>query len=226
MGGRDCYHYHLVTRWQLEAPLESVWDAIYNAEAWPTWWHGVRCVEPLERGDADGLGARQRYVWQSALPYRLAFVTQVTQVERLCLLEGRIEGDLEGIGCWHFSEEAGLTTVCFDWRVRTTARWMNLLSPMAEPLFRWNHDALMRKGGRGLAKHLHTRLRTSATRSHSPTGWQGHGDNHALTPLNLLGPLRAQTSHLVAGVTGLTAGTLATAVCVFRPIVTGCFGRS
>ncbi|MDT4830614.1 hypothetical protein FQZ97_640840 [compost metagenome] len=212
MAGRDCYHYHLVTRWQLEAPLESVWDAIYNAEAWPAWWPGVRCVETLDRGNADGLGARQRYVWQSALPYRLAFVTRVTRVERLRLLEGRVDGDLEGVGCWHFSQEDGLTTVCFDWRVRTTERWMNLLSPMAEPIFRWNHDAIMCKGGIGLAKHLHTRLQTSATRSHHATGGLGRGGGRTMKPLSLLGPLHAQPSHVVAGVTGITAGTLATAV--------------
>lgn len=212
MGGRDCYHYHLVTRWQLEAPLESVWDAIYNAEAWPAWWPGVRCVETLDRGNADGLGARQRYVWQSALPYRLAFVTRVTRVERLRLLEGRVDGDLEGVGCWHFSQEDGLTTVCFDWRVRTTERWMNLLSPMAEPLFRWNHDAIMRQGGMGLAKHLHTRLRTSATRSHHATGWLGSNGGRAMKPLSLRGPLHAQPSPVIAGVTGITAGTLTTAV--------------
>ncbi|WP_211228795.1 MULTISPECIES: SRPBCC family protein [Pseudomonas] len=212
MAGRDCYHYHLVTRWQLEAPLESVWDAIYNAEAWPTWWQGVQCVETLDRGNADGLGARQRYVWKSALPYRLEFVSRVTRVERLRLLEGRVEGDLEGIGCWHFSQEAGLTTLCFDWRVRTTERWMNLLSPMAEPIFRWSHGALMHKGGMGLAKHLHARLRTSATRSHSATGWLGRGGGRAAPPFKLLGPLHAQPSHVVAGVTGITAGILATAV--------------
>jgi hypothetical protein len=31
---------------------------------------------------------------------------------------------------------------------------MNLLAPLAKPLFRWNHDALMRAGGIGLARRL------------------------------------------------------------------------
>jgi hypothetical protein len=35
---------------------------------------------------------------------------------------------------------------------------MNWLAPLARPLFRWNHDAVMRAGGRGLAQLLNARL--------------------------------------------------------------------
>jgi hypothetical protein len=34
---------------------------------------------------------------------------------------------------------------------------MNLLSPLAKPLFLRNHDAIMRAGGIGLARHLNAR---------------------------------------------------------------------
>lgn len=155
-------HYHLITRWQLDAPLEAVWAAIFHAEAWPVWWKGVECAEILEHGDDCGLGARQRYTWKSVLPYRLTFVTCVTRVEPLHLLEGRVEGELEGTGCWHFARHANLTTVHFDWQVRTTRPWMTLLTPLAKPVFRWNHNAIMRAGGIGLARHLGARLRSNA----------------------------------------------------------------
>jgi len=48
--------------------------------------------------------------------------------------------------------------VIYDWRVRTTKRWMNLASPIARPIFKWNHDRVMRWGGEGLARHLGCRL--------------------------------------------------------------------
>lgn len=163
MRERDFNRYHLVTRWQFDAPLEEVWDAIYHAEDWPSWWKGVVSVETLERGDGAGRGGRQRFVWKSVLPYRLTFATRVTCVEPLRLLEGWVEGELEGVGSWKFSQDAGLTTVCFDWQVRTTRPWMNLLSPLAKSLFRWNHNALMRAGGRGLARHLHASLKSQAS---------------------------------------------------------------
>jgi hypothetical protein len=35
---------------------------------------------------------------------------------------------------------------------------MNLLSPVARPVFRWNHDYVMRTGGEGLARLLGARL--------------------------------------------------------------------
>jgi hypothetical protein len=76
----------------------------------------------------------------------------------LRLLEGRVDGELEGVGCCHFGSHQGLTTVRYDWQVRTTRPWMNLLAPLARPLFRWNHDAIMHAGGIGLARHLNVRL--------------------------------------------------------------------
>ena len=35
---------------------------------------------------------------------------------------------------------------------------MNLLAPMARPLFAWNHAYSMRQGGEGLARLLRARL--------------------------------------------------------------------
>jgi len=50
--------YALVTEWQLRAPIDRVWDALYDVAAWPGWWKYVRAVEELEKGDAAGVGAR------------------------------------------------------------------------------------------------------------------------------------------------------------------------
>ena len=40
------------------------------------------------------------------------------------------------------------------WNVRTTKPWMNLLAPLARPLFKWNHDVVMGWGAEGLARKL------------------------------------------------------------------------
>jgi len=154
----DSNRYHLTTLCQFDAPLHAVWDAIVHAEAWPIWWTGVERVVTLEHGDASGLGARRRCTCKSVLPYRLTFVTRVTRLEPLLLLEGRVDGELEGVGCCHFGRNDGFTIVRYDWQVRTTRWWMNLLTPLAKPLFRWNHDAIMHAGGVGLARHLNRSL--------------------------------------------------------------------
>lgn len=41
----------------------------------------------------------------------------------------------------------------YEWVVRTTERWMNLLAPLARPAFAWNHNVVMRQGGEGLARN-------------------------------------------------------------------------
>jgi hypothetical protein len=40
--------------------------------------------------------------------------------------------------------------------------WMSRLCPLARPLFAWNHDHVMRGGGRGLARLLEARLLASS----------------------------------------------------------------
>ena len=147
-------HYHLTTLWELEAPLETVWDVITRPECWPDWWDGAESVVPLDGGDADGVGARQHYTWKGRLPYRLRFTSCVTRVERHRLLEALVVGEVEGIGRWKFAFQDDITILSYEWKVRTTRRWMNLLAPLAKPLFRWNHDVLMREGGQGLARYV------------------------------------------------------------------------
>ncbi|KZE35061.1 polyketide cyclase [Crenobacter luteus] len=146
--------YRLLTRWRFDAPLDAVWEAIYDSANWPSWWRGVERVVDLDRGATDGVGARQRLTWRSVLPYSLTFETRVTRVERLRRLEARVEGELEGRGCWRFSCENGVTEVCYEWHVQTTRAWMNWLAPLARPVFVWNHDRVMREGERGLARLL------------------------------------------------------------------------
>ncbi|HWF35360.1 MAG TPA: hypothetical protein VG295_08300, partial [Solirubrobacteraceae bacterium] len=108
-------------------------------------------------GDELGIGELDRFTWRSLLPYSLAFDLRVTRVVRPYLLEGRATGELDGVGTWQLYEGQG-TAVVYDWRVRTAKPWMNLFGPIARPAFAWNHDLVMRQGGRGLAAELGTTL--------------------------------------------------------------------
>jgi hypothetical protein len=51
-----------------------------------------------------------------------------------------------------------VTAVTYEWKVRTTKRWMNLLAPLARPIFDYNHNVVMRWGGEGLARRLDCNL--------------------------------------------------------------------
>ena len=65
--------YRFLTTWLFESPRERVWDAIFDQNAWPSWWRGVEAVTELAPGDDTGVGSHSRLVWRSKLPYDLVF---------------------------------------------------------------------------------------------------------------------------------------------------------
>jgi hypothetical protein len=150
--------YSFLTTWVLDARRDAVWDAIYGIERWPAWWRGVKSVEKLESGsDNGGVGALYRHEWRSVIPYPVRFETRITRVELPHLIEADADGELAGTGRWRFFEGRE-TAVTYEWNVRTTRSWMNLVGPVARPVFRWNHNAVMHQGGQGLANLLGARL--------------------------------------------------------------------
>jgi hypothetical protein len=146
--------YRFLTTWLLEAEREPIWDAIYDSERWPEWWKGVLEAEELEEGDETGVGRYGRYIWKSKLPYKLEFFVRTTKVKKPHLLEGDAKGELAGVGRWRLFEQDGATAVLYEWNVHTTRAWMNLLTPIARPIFAVNHDYVMRNGGVGIAELL------------------------------------------------------------------------
>jgi hypothetical protein len=73
-------------------------------------------------------------------------------------MAGDATGALTGTGYWRLFEQDGVTAVTYEWNVRTTKPWMNLLAPVAKPVFEYNHHVVMRWGGEGLARELGCRL--------------------------------------------------------------------
>jgi len=153
--------YSFLTTWLLEAPRERVYDAIYDQERWPSWWRGVEEATELRAADESGVGAVSKMAWKSLLPYRVHFEITTTRIERPRLLEADAVGELTGIGRWRLYEEGGITAVLYEWDVATTGAWMNLLAPVARPIFEWNHDWVMARGGEGIARLLGCRLLAS-----------------------------------------------------------------
>jgi uncharacterized protein YndB with AHSA1/START domain len=149
--------YSFLTTWILDAPRAAVWDAIYDVERWPDWWRGVRRVEKVEAGDAQGIGAVYRHEWRSVIPYPVRFETRITRIELPYLIEAEADGELAGSGRWRFFDGRE-TAVTYEWNVRTTRSWMNLAAPVAAPIFRWNHNVVMHQGGECLAALLGAQL--------------------------------------------------------------------
>ena len=154
--------YRFLTTWLLEAPREEVWDVLEDALRWPEWWRGVVGVEQRGGVPAGQVGSRYAIEWRSRIPYPVRFEFEVDTVDRPALMDGRARGELEGSGCWRLFQEGDVTAVTYDWEVGTTKRWMNAVAPVARPVFRYNHDVVMRQGGEGLARRLGARLITGS----------------------------------------------------------------
>ena len=144
--------YRFVTIWRLTAPIDTVWRILRDSRRWSEWWPYVTSMDEIEPGDADVAGALHRITWKTPLGYALAFNRRTTIVKRHQTISGGAFGELERTGTWTLSEESGVTTVRYDWNVRTTKCWINLVAPVARPLFVLNHDRVMTSGGQGLAR--------------------------------------------------------------------------
>src|SRR5687767_9194614 len=117
--------YSFITNWELEAPLEAVWNAVYNSLEWPQWWRGVQSVIEVQPNDENGINGIRNYTWKSFLPYELKFSMQLTEREELKRLKGIAYGELEGTGEWFFTEKNGIVHVRYDWHIVTNKKWMN-----------------------------------------------------------------------------------------------------
>ena len=127
-----------------------------RVDGWPDWWPSVRRVDRLDgRGEAGP--ERWGFTFRTRLPYAIIFETAIV-AENPLAVEVHVVGRLTGLGSYGVRMIDGGTLVHFEWRVRPTRLWMRLVSPLAQPVFAWNHRALMVEGGEALALRMGARM--------------------------------------------------------------------
>lgn len=150
--------YAFISQWLVDAPVQPVWESIYESEQWPLWWKGVIQVTETLKGDENGIGSIRQYKMRSPMLYTLSFNIHLTERVDYVKLVGDASGELKGTGAWYFEERKTKTLVQCHWHVSTTIRWMNAFSYLLRPLFEYNHAAVMRNGAISLAKKLNTQV--------------------------------------------------------------------
>ncbi len=150
--------FEVITDWRVAADIYAVWQALNHPDYWPRWWPYVRAVEKLRAGDAEGLGSLYHIEWTSKLPYELAFDVETVEVVRHERIRALARGQLNGQGLWEFAPDESSTRVRYTWTVSLVEPWMRGLRLVAGPILRWNHNAVMRAGAIGLARHLNVKL--------------------------------------------------------------------
>ncbi len=146
--------YNFLTIWRFPQPIARVWEAINAAEDYPCWWPNIISYRCLTPHNPRGVGAEGERTVRGFLPYSLRYTTIITKSDPPRELAYDAAGDLVGNGRFVLCESAGQTEVTIYWQVSTEGRWLNRLAPLLKWMFAANHNAVMRRGQRGLAGWL------------------------------------------------------------------------
>lgn len=163
--------YRFLTEFELSSSPAAIETTLRDVDNWSTWWSWARRIESLT-SEHGVVGARYRNRISTPLLYGFTYDTELVEVTD-DLIRLNVSGDLEGTGLFHFRATAsGGSFLSFDWSVDTRKRWMNLLAPVARPVFIWNHHRLMADFGEGLGQASAGEL--LATRHVSATSPESH----------------------------------------------------
>ncbi|MEZ4863666.1 MAG: SRPBCC family protein [Caldilineaceae bacterium] len=147
-------HYRFVDHWHIKAPRDEVFRYVADARTYPQWWPVYPKVEILREAAPGCPGGKARLVVKSALGYTLTLEAETIALDPPHSLKTVATGQLAGTGEWEFSEEGEMTHAIFTWIVTSNHPLLNLLEPIAKPLFAWSHNDASRKGHLGLKKLL------------------------------------------------------------------------
>jgi hypothetical protein len=139
--------YVFVDEWDVDAPLEAVFDALADARTYPEWWRPVYIAVEADCGPEVGCVSKQEF--KGRLPYHLNTRSDVS-MNRPHEFEVSVVGDLTGRGVWTLTEPAGRVHIQFDWRVIADRPLLRYLTPVLRPVFRWNHNWSIERAIEGL----------------------------------------------------------------------------
>lgn len=149
--------YRFEDHWEVDHPIERVWDVLSRPTGYPDWWTGVYLrVDRVHGGHSAATGDRFNVVARGWLPYKLRFTIENVRLDEPYEIEFKASGDFRTDSSrWLFSRRSAVRThVVLEWNPTVDKPVVRWLSPILRPLFRWNHEWTMRLGQTQIAKHL------------------------------------------------------------------------
>jgi hypothetical protein len=159
-------HFHLVSRWRVDAPPDKVYLALVDLGSLSSWWPGVRTM-PLG-APHETVGRRARLEIGGLLPVALHADVEITSAHPSREIAVVSHGELEGNGEWRLCERTGLTEAVFTWDVSLEHRGLRRFVRWLRPLLILSHHIVMWRGNRGLKRHLKSDQRVTVTTSIAP----------------------------------------------------------
>ncbi len=135
--------------WSLNVAATRLFGALVDLANYPRWWPDVRAVHKVDDDTAE-------FTCRAILPYDLVFrLHRDEQDERTGLLRVNMTGDLEGyVQGIVAADEPAAARLEISQEVKVNKTLLRRLAPVARPLFRANHAAMMWRGHRGLRTYL------------------------------------------------------------------------
>jgi uncharacterized protein YndB with AHSA1/START domain len=130
--------YVFLHEWEVDAPQRQVFDALADARTYPAWWKPVYIDVVGDCEPAAGCTTEQHF--KGKLPYTLRTTSEIVEFDPPNRFSVEVVGDLTGSGVWTLTPRDGRVHVRFDWTVFADRWFLKLLTPVARPLFRYNHD--------------------------------------------------------------------------------------
>jgi hypothetical protein len=145
---KDLNFYVFRSEWRLPATPDDVYVALEELRRYPDWWPEVREVRQVDERTGE-------VRCKATLPYELVFVTsQVVRDREGGVLEVDLRGDLNGFSRWTITADGDGSIAVFEEEVTAGKRLLQVLAPIARPVFRANHELMMRHGRAGLRTYL------------------------------------------------------------------------
>jgi hypothetical protein len=143
--------YRFRSVWRLPVPVDDVFDVVTDPGSYPLWWPDIHGVGRIDDDTAE-------VVCKSVLPYALVFrLHRAEQDAAAGRLVVGMTGDLEGYcrsTVYTSARRPRAVTLEIVQEVVVNKRLLQLLAPVARPVFRANHAAMMWRGQRGLRRFL------------------------------------------------------------------------
>jgi uncharacterized protein YndB with AHSA1/START domain len=147
--------YVFVDEWEVDAPQEAVFETLADARTYPEWWKPVYIETECDCEPALGCTSVARF--KGKLPYTLKTDSEIVAFNPPNSFAVRVVGDLSGSGVWTLSPRDGKVRIRFDWTVFADRPLLRVLTPIARPIFRWNHNWSVERAREGLEPFVRAR---------------------------------------------------------------------
>ena len=142
--------------WDADAPQQELFDALADSRTYPEWW--VPVYREVSGDCEPAVGCRTEQRFKGKLPYVLKTTSEIVRYEPPGGFEVRVDGDLSGRGVWTLTpNDDGTVHIRFDWTVFADRPLLRMLTPVARPVFRWNHNWSAARAAEGLESYARRR---------------------------------------------------------------------